>query len=52
MNEKYGIIGQWIGMLTVLAGIIVEVSTRAEIGHLLITVGSLIFAISTKIRRR
>lgn len=47
-----GIIGQWVGMVMVICGILIEVSMGAEIGFAAITAGSLVWAIATKIRRK
>lgn len=49
-KETIGIWGQWIGMSAVLVGIGIEFSYGAHIGFICITVGSLVWAIATKIR--
>ncbi len=41
---------QLAGMIAVVAGIIYEIITKAHIGFFLITAGSLMFAIGTKIK--
>jgi len=41
---------QFAGMIAVVAGIIYEIITKAHIGFFLITAGSLVFAIGTKIK--
>lgn len=43
---------QTLSIVMVAAGIIFELITGAPLGYLLITGGALVFAISTKIRRR
>ena len=43
---------QTLSIVMVAAGIIFELITGAALGYLLITGGALVFAISTKIRRR
>lgn len=52
-KEQYnliGIIGQWLTVITVSAGIIIELVTRAHWGFCIITAGSLIGLVATKIR--
>lgn len=49
-NSTIGIIGQWVGMLAVIIGILIEVSMGAHIGFAAITGGSLVWAFATKIR--
>ena len=48
----FGMVGQWLGMLAVIGGIIYEVHTGAHIGWVILTSGSLVYAISTKIVHR
>jgi len=49
-KETLGIAGQWLACFLVGIGIGVEFATRASVGHLVITVGSMVFAIATKVR--
>lgn len=49
-QNNIGIIGQWVGMLAVICGILIEVSMGAHFGFCAITAGSLVWAIATKIR--
>lgn len=42
--------GQWLAALCVIAGIGIEVLYMAHAGFIFITLGSLIFAIATKIK--
>ena len=49
-KERRGTGIQLAGMIAVIAGIIYEVITKAHIGFFMITAGSLVFAIGTKIR--
>ena len=49
-KERRGSGIQLAGMIAVIAGIIYEVITKAHIGFFMITAGSLVFAIGTKIR--
>jgi len=49
-NNKIGIISQYLSTILVTAGICVEVQLGADIGFVLISIGSLVFAIATKIR--
>jgi len=48
----FGMAGQWLGMLAVVGGIYFEYRTGAHIGWIILSVGSLIYAISTKIVHR
>lgn len=49
-KETIGVLGQWLAAFTVVVGIIIEISYGAHLGFILITAGSLIFAIATKIK--
>lgn len=49
-KERRGTGIQLAGMIAVMLGIIYEVITKAHIGFFMITAGSLVFAIGTKIR--
>lgn len=52
-NEQYkliGIIGQWLTVVTVSAGIIIELVTRAHWGFCVITAGSLVGLVATKVK--
>jgi len=49
-KESAGIVGQWAGMLTVMVGIAYEIAYQADIGWLVITAGSFLFACATKLR--
>jgi len=44
-----GLLGQWVGTACIIAGLIYEVKYKAGLGYVLITAGSLIFAIATKL---
>ena len=48
-REMSGLIGQWIGMITVMCGIFIEIGMGAHIGFIAITAGSLVFAVATKL---
>lgn len=48
--ELSGIIGQWVGMAIIICGILAEISLGAHLGFVLITGGSLVWAIATKFR--
>jgi len=50
-KESIGIAGQWLACIFVCAGIGIEVGMGADLGFVLITLGSIAFAISTKLRR-
>lgn len=47
---RIGEIGQWAGMLLCLAGLAVEIATRADVGYAVLTFGSLVWAIFTKVK--
>ena len=47
---RVGEIGQWAGMACSLAGVVIEAALGADIGFVLITVGSLAWAIATKVK--
>lgn len=49
--KKWAWLGQWTAVIVVSVGIGIEVAMHANIGMILITVGSIIFAIATKLRR-
>ena len=44
-----GLLGQWVGVVCVLSGLVYEVKKKAHWGFVLITAGSLIFALGTKL---
>ena len=50
-KEKIGILGQWIGGVIVGIGIGVEVALGADLGYILISLGSLLYAFATKLRK-
>jgi len=52
MREDLGIFGQWLGGVLVGIGVGIELSLGADIGYVIITMGSLIYAAATKIRRK
>lgn len=47
---RWGELGQWIGMAATIGGLIVEGLTGADIGYVLITAGSLLWSIFTKVK--
>jgi hypothetical protein len=49
-NDFFGVIGQWSAMFTCVVGILIEIWCRASVGFLLITMGSVFFALFTKIK--
>ena len=51
-DKQWGDIIQLAGMMMVTIGIGIEFLYQANIGFLLITIGSLAFAIGTKIKHR
>jgi hypothetical protein len=50
MKKKLPVIGQWLGVLFLGFGCGYEIVFHAEIGYIIITLGSLIFTICTKWR--
>lgn len=51
MNQtSIGSAGQWLAVLIVTAGIAIEIKYEADLGFVLITAGSLILALATKIK--
>lgn len=47
---RIGEIGQWAGMAASIAGLAIEIATKADIGYAVITSGSLLWAIATKVK--
>ena len=45
-----GVIGQWASFCALSAGIIIEISYGADIGFMSITIGSVLFAVATKVK--
>ena len=43
-------LGQWLACVLLTMGIIIEMVMRANIGYIIITFGSLVFAIFTKLK--
>lgn len=50
MRTLIGNLGQWTAMVVVTFGICIELRYKANLGFVLITVGSLIFAVATKVK--
>ena len=49
-RELIGIVGQWLAIFMVTAGIGIEVGYGAHIGFVFITAGGVILAMATKIK--
>lgn len=49
-SKLFGDIIQITGIITLVTGITYEIITKAFIGYIIISVGSLIFALGTKIK--
>ena len=49
--EKLGIFGQWLAGVMVGIGVGIEIGMGADLGYVLITLGSLLYAIFTKLRK-
>lgn len=47
---KVGEIGQWVGMAACLAGLVIEITTKADLGYAVLTGGSLAWAVFTKVK--
>lgn len=47
---RVGEIGQWAGMAASIAGLVIEIVTKADVGYAIITSGSLLWAIATKVK--
>ena len=45
-----GMAGQWVASILLVTGIVIEISYKANVGFILITIGACTFAITTKIR--
>jgi len=45
-----GIIGQTIAAIVLIVAVTLQVSEQADVGHLLATLGAVLFAVFTKIR--
>lgn len=48
--ERCGMIGQWLAFFTCIIGLYIEVIYEADYGFIMITFGSLLFAVMTKIK--
>jgi|GEM_PF-2303500 len=49
--DHIGILGQWFAGVVVGVGIGIEVALQADLGFLAISLGSLVYAAMTKIRK-
>jgi hypothetical protein len=47
---RFGEIGQWLGMAVSISGLTIEIIAKADIGWALLTFGSLVWAIGTKVK--
>jgi len=50
MKKDYASLGQWCAGVIVGAGIGVEIAMQADLGYLLISIGSLLYAAFTKLK--
>lgn len=48
-RQLSGLVGQWVGMIAVVIGIVIEIQLGAHLGFVLITAGALVYAIATKL---
>lgn len=48
-RQLSGLVGQWVGMIAVVIGIVIEIQLGAHLGFTLITAGALVYAIATKL---
>jgi len=46
----FGVLGQWAAFCALSAGVIIEISYGADIGFMSITIGSVLFAVATKVK--
>lgn len=49
-RETIGVVGQYVSMVLLIVGIIIEVAVQAHIGFVFITSGGLVWGVATKIR--
>lgn len=47
---KVGEIGQWVGMAASIVGLILELIAKADYGYVVLTGGSLVWSIATKVK--
>jgi len=47
---RWGELGQWVGMAAAVAGLIVEIIGKADVGYAILTGGSLAWAVFTKVK--
>ena len=45
-----GVIGQWVSLCALTVGIGIEIKYGADIGFMSITIGSVLFAVATKVK--
>lgn len=48
-RQLSGLVGQWVGMIAVVIGIVIEIQLGAHLGFVLITAGALVYAVATKL---
>jgi len=49
--DRIGIVGQWLSGVLVGIGVGIEIAMQADVGYILITLGSLLYAAFTKLRK-
>jgi len=49
--DRLGIVGQWIAGVICGAGVGIELTLGADVGYVAITVGAVLFAAFTKLRK-
>ncbi len=47
---RWGEIGQWVGMAVTIAGLVIEAITKADYGYIVLTGGSLMWGVFTKVK--
>ena len=47
---RWGEIGQWVGMAAAVAGLVIEIVGKADVGYAILTGGSLAWAVFTKVK--
>lgn len=50
MMRLLGELGQWIGMAASVAGLVIELVTKADVGYAVLTGGSLAWGVFTKVK--
>lgn len=49
-RRTIGDIGQWLGLLACIGGIVTEIHYAADMWHYLITIGAIVWGVATKVK--